>query len=291
MTGTDQSELVIEESRLRNWNFDPIPFRIGPEQAMLYALGLGFGADPVDAAQLQYVYEDGLKVFPTMAAVLGSPGMWFRDPSSGIDWRKVVHGEMHLDLLEPLRTDLEMIATSKVVDVVDKGEGRGAIFTVERTFTAGDRKIARGRSAYFARANGGFGGSPGEPAPKWVQPERPADVVIDLPTLPQQALIYRLNGDTNPLHADPDMARKAGFDRPILHGLCTYGLCARAICAGFAGDDGDRMTQFGGRFSKPVYPGETIRVEGWDEGEEILFEAFCVERDCKVFVNGRARLS
>ncbi|MFT4584811.1 MAG: acyl dehydratase [Gammaproteobacteria bacterium] len=270
----------------------PVPVgeqEMSPRDAMLYALGIGIGSDPVDKGQLQFVYENDLKVFPSMAVVLAGPGFWLKDPGTGVDWVKVLHGEMGMILHRPIPTEGKLVGHTSIVDVIDKGENRGALILQERIVTdeAGE-KICTLTSTTFARGNGGFGG-PAKTAPVPHQlPEREPDGSVDLPMVPQSALIYRLSGDYNPLHADPDIAFAAGFERPILHGLCTFGVACHGLVKAVLDYDASRLKEMRLRFSAPVYPGETIRVEYWKDDNTISFRALVVERKLVVLNNGRA---
>jgi acyl dehydratase len=264
----------------------------GPKDCMLYALGLGFGLDPTDEDQLAFVYEKDLKVLPTMAAVIGYPGFWVKELDTGIDWVKVVAGEYDLRLHRPLAPRGLVRNRTRVLEVVDKGPGRGAVLYVERTIedqTTGER-IATIVQTTFCRGDGGFGGPPSEQRPVHPIPERPPDLVCDLPTRPETALIYRLSADPNPLHADPAVAKAAGFPRPILHGLATFGIAGHAIIRSLCGYDPTRLVAIAGRFSAPVFPGETIRTELWRDGPGVSFRARVAERDVIALNNGRAEI-
>ena len=186
-----------------------------------------------------------------------------------------------------------MVATAKVTDIVDKGAGRGALLFVERTVRDGDsgEDLATLRSTTFARGDGGCGGTTATAPPPHPVPDRAPDLACDLPTAPNSALIYRLSGDPNPLHASPAVAAAAGFDRPILHGLCTLGVAGHAILKTCCGYDPARLRSMALRFSAPVYPGETIRTEMWRDGAVVSFRARVVERDVVVLNNGRAEVS
>lgn len=223
--------MPLDYHAVANWKFEDVKQNLTERETMLYALGLGFGEDPTDPRELAFVYEDGLAAVPSMAVILGYPGFWLRDPRTGVDWTKVLHGEQRLDIYKPLPVKGELIGRSRIEDIADKGAGRGAVIYVARDIidAASGETIARVSSSTFCRGDGGFGGEnrPG-PAPAAI-PERPPDRICDLFTLPRQALIYRLSGDYNPIHADPKVAQAAGFRMPILHGLATYGLAARAI--------------------------------------------------------------
>lgn len=258
----------------------------------LYALGLGLGLDPMRRADLPFVYEKDLQALPTMAVVMAHPGFWVRDLETGIDWVKVVHGEQGLTLHQPLPVQGRVIGQSRVTEVIDKGAGRGALIYVERKIidSARDALLATVRQVIFARGDGGFGGPPrDQPAPHPL-PDRTPDLVHDMPTSTQAALIYRLSGDFNPLHADPAVAKGAGFDRPILHGLATYGISGRSIIAALADNDASRLTDLDARFTAPVFPGETFRTEIWRDGPVVSFRTRCLERDVIAISNGKAIL-
>ncbi|HML07861.1 MAG TPA: MaoC/PaaZ C-terminal domain-containing protein [Xanthobacteraceae bacterium] len=262
----------------------------GPKDCMLYALGVGFGHDPTNEDELAFVYEKNLKVLPTIATVLGISGSWVRD--TGIDYLRVVNGEQGVTLHRPLAGQGTVIGHTRILEVIDKGAGKGALILGERQVTdkATGELIATVTNTAFCRGDGGFGGPPRQaPAPHPI-PERAPDAVCDLPTRPEAALIYRLSGDYNPLHADPAIARAAGFERPILHGLGTFGVSAHALLKTLCGYDPTRLIAFVGRFSAPVFPGETIRTEMWRDGTVVSFRARVVERDAIAINNGRAEL-
>jgi acyl dehydratase len=228
-----------------------------------------------------------------MAVVMGYPGFWLRDSRTGVNWQKVLHGEQWLDIYKPLPVKGHVIGRTRIDFISDKGEGKGAVIYQSREIIDADSgdKLARVAMSAFCRGDGGFGGEnrPG-PAPAAL-PDRAPDHVVDIETLPRQALIYRLSGDYNPLHADPDVARAAGFDRPILHGLATYGLAARAILRSLLDYDAARLVGLDVRFSAPVYPGETVRFDIWEEGGEARFRASVPSRDVMVLNNGAARFA
>jgi acyl dehydratase len=282
--------VALSYDKLINWPFEDVVQRYTGKDSIIYALGLGFGSNPTDPAELRFVYEDGLEAFPTMPVVLGHPGPWMADPETGIDMVKVLHGEQHLEIHRPLPIEGTLIGRNKVVEVVDKGAGKGALITIERKLfdESTGALYCTQTSVIFARGNGGFGGSVTASAKPHQLPERPPDLTIDIPTTPQAALLYRLNGDYNPLHADPGIAAKAGFDAPILHGLASFGMAARAVLRGFNIEDPARLKSFGLRFSAPVFPGDTISTDLWRDGDEISFRSRVTARDTIVLNNGRA---
>jgi acyl dehydratase len=259
-------------------------------ETMLYALGIGLGADPLNEAELPFVYENGLKAVPTLATVVA----WGAGPgigAMGINFLLVVHGAQKVELHQPMPASARIIADSRMLGVYDKGP-KGAIIVTETVLNdAGSgAKIATLTSSIFARGDGGFGGpADGAPKPHEV-PTRAPDQSIDLTTRPDQALLYRLSGDRNPLHADPNFAKMAGFPRPILHGLCTYGLTCRAVLQSFADYQPERIKSHEARFSSPVFPGETITVDLWRDGDVISFEARVAARGATVIKNGKTLL-
>jgi acyl dehydratase len=253
----------------------------GPKDCILYALGLGLGQDPINADELAFVYEKQLKVLPTFALVQGYSAYWLRQADLGVTWTKVVHGEQGLVLHQQVAPQAMVIGRTRIVDIVDKGEGRGALVYSERAISdkATGRPLATLTQTAFCRADGGFGGPRREAPPPHALPERAPDVTCDLPTRPEMALIYRMSGDVNPLHVDPDFAKAAGFPRPILHGLATFGVAGHALLKAVCGYDPARITAIAGRFSAPVFPGETIRTEIWRDGGVVSFPGGRARRD------------
>ena len=282
--------MAIVYDKLLDIKIPDVEHSYGPKDCMLYALGLGLGHDPMDEHQLAFVYEKNLKVLPTMAAVIGYPGFWVKELDTGIDWVKVVAGEYAIKLHRPLLPRGNVVSRTRVMEIVDKGEGKGAVLYVERMIedSASSERIATIVQTTFCRADGGFGGPPRQQPPVHPIPERAPDLVCDLPTRPEMALIYRLSADPNPLHVDPAIARAAGFPRPILHGLGTFGVAGHAILKTQCAYDPARLTSIAGRFSAPVFPGETIRTEMWREDRTLSFRSKVLERDAVAINNGRA---
>jgi acyl dehydratase len=234
-----------------------------------------------------------MRALPSMAVVLGYPGFWLRDPATGVDAVRLVHGEQSVELHAPLPTEGEVIGRSRVTGLVDRGAGKGALLYSERVIldAATGAKLATLGQTTFLRGDGGFGGPDGpvrKPAP---EPEGAPEIVLDLPIRPEMALLYRLNGDHNPLHSDPGIAAKAGFPRPILHGLATFGVVGRALLRAICGNDPARFGRMDCRFSAPVFPGETIRTEIWPTTGGAAFRARVLERDVVVVGNGAFRLA
>jgi acyl dehydratase len=269
--------MAIAYEKLKNREFGDIVQAYDTRDTLLYAIGVCCGDDPTDPRDLRFAYEEGLQALPTMATVLCSPGFWLKQSDTGVDWRHVLHGEQFLTIHRPLPPSGKLIGRQHIEEIVDKGAGRGALIYIKRELTdaeTGELVCTVGLSS-FARANGGFGGPAG--------PTKPA-------TWKHSALIYRLNGDYNPLHADPAIATAAGFERPILHGLCTYGVAGHALIRSLCDNDASRLRELNVRFSAPVYPGETIRTEMWKEGEGVAgFRCRVVERNLVVLDNGLAR--
>lgn len=257
--------------------------------SIIYALGLGYGSDPLDEEELKFVDETKLKAMPAMANVLAYPGFWLKNLDTGVDWVKVVHGEQSVRILRPLPTSGELSGQTQVHEIADKGE-RGALIVSGRTVVdeASGEALAEIRQTAFCRGAGGFGGKSevSESLPK--VPDRDPDESVAIPTAPGLALTYRLSGDYNPLHADPEVARRAGFDRPILHGLATFGISCRALMGRLCDNEPERVRGQDGRFSAPVFPGETITVDLWREGQgEAAYAARIAERGVTVISNGR----
>src|SRR5579859_5853956 len=284
--------MAIDYDRLLSLDIPEVEQTYADHDTILYALGVGVAHDPLDPAILPFVYERDLRALPTMALVLAHPGFWTRDLDTGIDWVRMVQGEQSMVLHRELPAAGTVVGKTRVVEIIDKGEGKGAIVISERRLVdkANGAPIATLTQTNVCRGDGGFGGPPrAAPVPHPI-PERAPDLAVDLPTRPEAALIYRLSADPNPLHADPAVAQAAGFPRPILHGLATFGVVGHAVLRGVCGYDTSRIASMAGRFSAPVYPGETIRTEIWRDGGTVSFRARAVERDVVVLNNGRAEL-
>lgn len=290
---------MVEYATLRNWPFGVVRQQYTQRDVMLYALGCGLGADPLDPRQLQFVYEKDLKVMPSMAAVLGTPGSWWREAGTGVTWQRVLHAEQDVTLYGPLPLAASVTGHNRVTHLHDRGAGKGALAGLVRDIRSEDGTLlARARRIEVLREDGGFAasGGPNDEAPPRLEP-LPADCgapdfELALPTLPQAALIYRLSGDPNPLHADPEVARAAGFPRPILHGLGSFGIAAHAVlrtCCDYAPEALKRLAL---RFTAPVYPGETLRFHLWRRGaDSVRFRAWAQERQVLVLDNGLAELA
>jgi len=263
-------------------------------ECVLYSLGIGIGLDPMDESDLPFVDESQLKTHPAMTNVLGYPGFWQKDPAFGLDWVKTVHGEHAIRIHRPIPQQAEVVGTSRIVDLIDKGSDKGALIYVEREIRERHSKvlIATVHQTVFCRGDGGFGGPiKTQPMPR-AMPARAPDSRISLPTSPQTALIYRLSGDYNPLHANPSAARAAGFDRPILHGLATFGITCHGLMKQLCKSDPSAVLAMGGRFSAPVYPGETLEIEIWKEASgHATFRTTAAERGAVVMNHGHFEMA
>jgi acyl dehydratase len=285
--------MAIDPQKILNWKFPDIEHAYTEKDTILYALGLGCGSDGPHSDDFKFVYEKGLAALPTMAVVLASPGNWLGSKESTVDYTKVLHGEQYLTLHRPLPAEGKVVGRGRIVELLDKGKDKGAVLYAERTIIdkASGEKVATLTSAAMLRGDGGFGGKPGpQPEPHRI-PEGAPTRHLDIKTYPNSALIYRLSGDRNPLHADPKAAEAGGFKTPILHGLCTYGVAGRAIVKACCDNDPARLKSLQVRFSSPVFPGETIRTEMWPDGSRISFRARAVERDVVVLNNGLATVA
>jgi len=262
---------------------EPIESRQRLEQrdVMLYAIGVG-------ATELDFVYEENLQTLPTMATTLAYPGFVWKDFDLGADWKKVLHGETSITLHRPLPTQGELIGKTSFGPFFDKGADKGTVaYQTREIRTADGELVATVRNSSFLRGDGGQGGSSEQQPKPRPLPERAPDEVVTLTTDENQAVIYRLSGDYNPLHIDPAVAKAGGFDRPILHGLATFGVAGRAVLMALCNNDASRLQRLDVRFASPVFPGETIRTEIWREGEgKAAYRASVVERDLVVLNNG-----
>jgi len=291
--------MAIDYHTLKQWRFDTDVCAYTENDCIRYALSLGIAADPLDERELPYVHEAATRVVPTFLATVGAPGAWATDPRTGIDWMRILHGEHRMTFHGVPPAAGAVVSQTRVSRVVDKGAGKGALVVTERQVSdqATGALLATVEHVSFCRADGGFaagvdGGAAGDaaPLPLPAVPERAPDMVMSMPTLPGAALLYRLNGDRNPIHVLPAAAREAGFDRPILHGLCTFGMAARAVLRLACDDVPARLASIAARFSAPVMPGETLRAELWQEADAVRFRVVAAERGIVVLSHGVAGL-
>lgn len=285
--------MAIDLAKALGAELPPVDADWDEDQVLLYHLGVGAGLrDACDPRELRYVYERDLQVLPTFGvipvfeslfAIAGLPGLEV-DPLSAL------HGEQHLRLHRPLRTSGSVTTTARIVEIWDKGKGASVVLDAESVDRVTGEPWFTNRFVVFFRGEGGFGGESG-PKSATRALDRPADHVVEAPTLPGQALLYRLSGDRNPLHIDPDLAVFGGFDRPILHGLCTYGITCKAVVDTCLGGDAAAVAGFGGRFTGSVLPGETLAISMWDEGSEVVVSVTTVERGDPVLGNATLQRS
>ena len=293
--------MTIHYQQLKARAFEPVRQHYTQRDTMLYALSLGVGNDPLDSKNLPLVYEgmdQPLQALPSMSSVLGYPGFWMKNADSGIDWVKLVHGEQRTTIHQPIPVDAKVVGKTRVTRIIDKGAGKGAIVVSERTLEGEDGVLyATIDQVTFCRGDGGYsqqlGGQPSDEslpalaatpdtAPQWTFEHR---------IRPEAALLYRLMGDYNPLHADPRVAQAAGFDKPILHGLATYGMVCHALVMTACGGDASQLRSINARYSSPVFPGETLRTEIWQDGKALQFRATVVERNIVVLSHGNGSVA
>jgi acyl dehydratase len=261
------------------------------DDVILYHLGIGAGApNQMDAGELEYTYEKNLKVLPSFGVcpVFGAMGGAMNAPGLDFNPAMLLHGEQDITIHRPLPVAAELENTSRIADIWDKGKMAVVVMEVE-TKEKGGEPLFTNRFVLALRGEGGFGGESG-PAPGNEPPEREPDHVVETPTLPQQALLYRLSGDKNPLHADPDFAKMGGFEVPILHGLCSYGINCKAAVDAALGGDVNRVARYEARFRGVFFPGETMVTKLWQEGDKLYLNAESKERGAPVISNGALTL-
>ena len=253
----------------------------GVDDVLLYQLAVGAGADPMDASELRYVTEPDPAVLPSFAVVAPSLHVtappvitW---PGLDIDLRKILHGSQRVEVHRPIPAVAEAVATDRVAAVHDKGSA--AVLVLETAVAGADGEpLWTATSRIFARGEGGFGGERGESV-SVKAPEREPDAAFDTPTLPQQALLYRLLGDRNPLHNDPEAAKASGFPRPILHGLCTYSMVLKGAVTSLLDNDPAKVRAYDAVFTGVLFPGETFRTTAWREDDRIILTSTVPSRD------------
>lgn len=290
--------MAIRPAHLLARQFPAIEHAYSQRDTQLYALGLGLGQDPLDPAQLRYVYEgrEGgtLRAMPTMANILAYPGFWAREADTGIAWQKIVHAEQEIWLHAQLPVSGVVHGTTRVTGLWDRGPDKGAFLQQAREITdaSTNRRLATVVQLSLLRGDGGFGhgGSAGVPPTPHAMPKGEPDHVCELSTPAQLALTYRLSGDMNPLHADPAVAAAAGFARPILHGMALMGVAAHAVLRAVLNYDDTRFAGMRVRFTAPAWPGDTLRTQMWVRGTEVSLRVTAVERDVVVLNHSRVDL-
>src|SRR5689334_9651277 len=246
----------------RSWNH---------KDALLYALGVGAGQTDPLGFELEFTTENSQdvkqQVFPTFPVIVGMAGGGGMPSFGDINWAMLVHGEQRVEVFGPIPTEGTIVSTTRVVGIYDKGSGALAVMETESKYKDSGKPAFNTRFGAFIRGEGGFGDSRGDELPvRPKAPESKPDKEITYETRADQALLYRLSGDRNPLHSDPSFAKLAGFPKPILHGLCTYGVTGRALLHGLCGSDPSKFKVMDARFSKPVFPGDTLTVKMWNQG-------------------------
>ena len=277
--------MTINYDEIMDLTSEDVEISYSDKDSILYSLGIGLGNDPMNLNELKYVYENSQSVLPSMAT-----NFQYHSPlllKTNINFIMVVHGEQRLSMTNALPVSGDFIANAKVIGCYDKGPARGAIIEVETSVKnkKNNEEICKLVSTTFARGDGGFGG-PDSPKREILIPDGEPDYVSEVSTKPDQALIFRLSGDYNPLHSDPNFAKAAGFEKPILHGMCTYGIACRSLVNEICENDASKLKRFDCRFSSPVYPGETIITEMWKKDKMIYFNSKVKERDKLVLKNG-----
>lgn len=278
--------MPVEAEKLLRFEIPSVRQMLTPRDCAFYALSIGIGADPLETRAIAFADPlAGPAVVPSMVLVIAHPGFWLGHPDSGVDPLTVLHVSQRFEIFAPIPVGTEVESRTRVTDLIDKGPGKPAlIFTGTDLFDAAGKCFAHLDRTTFVRGGGGFGGESHSPhqSPS-LAPDTPPDSIVDLPTRPEQALLYRLNGDLNPLHSDPSVAAMAGFERPILHGLGTAGVIVHALLRSQFDYQANRLTGLSLRFASHVLPGETIRTEIWKDGR---FRARVVERDTLIVDQG-----
>ncbi len=255
------------------------------DDVILYHLGVGAGDPPTDPNELEYTYEKNLKVLPSFGVipVFGAMGGLASVPGLSFNFAMLLHGEQDIQIHQPIPPEATVTNKGRVAEIWDKGKAALVVLEVDTRDESG-QPLLTNRFSLFLRGEGGFGGEKGPRAGNEA-PDRTPDGSIETPTLPQQALIYRLSGDKNPLHADPEFAKLGGFDRPIIHGLCSYGIVCKAIVDHVLGGDVSKVARYQARFAGVGFPGETYVTSYWKEGDTILVQAKSKDRDAPIISN------
>jgi acyl dehydratase len=273
-------------------SFSPTTYSWEERDVILYHLGIGAGNPPTSESELRYTYEGDLRVLPSFGTIPPFETMMGVGGIEGFDINlaQVLHGEQEIALNGPVPVSGSVSQVGKVAQIYDKGKGAVVVVEIESSDAKTGEALFTNRSSIFLRGEGGFGGDSGPPA-RFGPPDSPPDQVVESPTLPQQALLYRMSsGDMNPLHADPGFAMFAGFEKPILHGLCTYGIALKAVVDAILDGEPSSIESYSARFSGVVYPGETVVTKMWRDGSDVILSATTSERGEPVISNARVAL-
>ncbi|MCZ4353090.1 MaoC/PaaZ C-terminal domain-containing protein [Roseovarius aestuarii] len=277
--------MPLNAERLMGLDIPARRLRYDGRETLLYALTLGAGT----GADSRLVQEDGQRVIPSFGQNLAFDDSWMEQ--AGIDLSMVVHGGLELTFDAPFEPAGEVDVRARIIGLTDKGPGKAAIIRHETSIYRDDERIFASASNLFVRGAGGFGGSVGEEARRQTPPQGQPSASVEIATRPDQALLFRLLGDRNPLHSQTEVAKRAGFERPILHGACTFGIACLTVLERYCDGAPERMTSFAARFSGPLYPGETLHFDFWETANGVAFAAHCKDRDTPVLSDGRADLA
>lgn len=277
---------MLNIEKLSAYKIPDTEMALTKRDTILYNLSVGLGADPVDEAQLDFLRPGALVAMPSMATMIAMPYAWIRKADVGFSG-KSVHAGIRFRLHGTLPVEGTFLSVNRVGEILDKGPGKAAIVSNERQIydKATGKLIVEIRSTNMFRGDGGFGGQSTPQEPMIAIPARAPDTIVEMPTLPQQGLIYQLNGDYNPLHNDPGTARRQGFPRPILHGLCTYGITCHALLRNLCDYDTSRIRMMTANFTRPVYPGETVAVHIWRETGGAMFQTVVPARNAEIVLD------
>jgi acyl dehydratase len=279
--------MTVIPDKLLSFPIPEVRQKVTPHAAAFYALSVGLGQDPLDPNQLEFTNPSlGMRVMPSMALVLGYPGFWIGDADTGIDAARVLHREQRVEIFQRIPIPGEIISRTVVTDLIDRGQGKGSLLYSKRSISDAFTGVplARIEQAHLLKGDDGFGSSSDRPASSRVEYDGDPWKTVDMVTRPEQALYYRLNGDMNPLHSNPEFAASAGFNRPILHGMCTFGFACHAVLKEILNYDSTRLKVLSMNFSSPVFPGDTLRTEFWRNG---TFRMLATERNKVVITDGK----
>jgi acyl dehydratase len=261
-------QVMFDPERLRNWKVADTEQHLTCRDTAFYALSTGFGADPLDRRILPFVdpAHPKMRASPSMALVLAYPGFWIADPALGVDTARVLHVDQAIEIMRPLPVEGRITGRTTITDVIDRGEGRGALVVSDRVLAQEGVPFARLTQTLLLRSEGGFAGAPGSLPARGRVPDTVPDHCIHFALPEDAALFYRLNGDFNPLHSDPDVSARGGFARPIMHGMGTFGFVTRHLIAAMCDSDPGRLASIAMRFSAPGFPGDRFALHIWTQG-------------------------